>query len=86
MSNGGRATSSTSPTPNPTMSSTSSAASVSSPSAGISEGQIIEHQRFGRGKVVKVEGVGENAKATVDFDTTGRKQLLLKFARFNMIG
>ncbi|MDD2601812.1 MAG: UvrD-helicase domain-containing protein [Prevotella sp.] len=86
MSNGGRATSSTSPTPNSTMSSTSSAASVSSPSAGISEGQIIEHQRFGRGKVVKVEGVGENAKATVDFDTTGRKQLLLKFARFNVIG
>lgn len=53
---------------------------------GLRIGQVIEHQRFGRGVVVAVEGTGENSKATVDFDTTGRKQLLLKFARFNVVG
>ncbi len=50
------------------------------------EGSVVEHQRFGRGVVVKVEGTGENAKATVDFDATGRKQLLLKFARLRVVG
>ena len=50
------------------------------------EGNIIEHQRFGRGTVAKIEGAGENLKATVDFDSTGRKQLLLKFARYTIVG
>lgn len=49
-------------------------------------GSVIEHQRFGRGVVAQLEGEGENRKATVDFDQTGRKQLLLKFARFNIVG
>ena len=49
-------------------------------------GNIIEHQRFGRGTVAKIEGAGENLKATVDFDSTGRKQLLLKFARYTIVG
>ena len=49
------------------------------------EGNIIEHQRFGRGTVAKIEGAGENLKATVDFDSTGRKQLLLKFARYTIV-
>ena len=53
--------------------------------SGLKEGDIIEHHRFGRGTVIKVEGTGENTKATVDFDATGRKQLLLKFARFNIV-
>ena len=44
----------------------------------------IEHQRFGMGKVVKVEGYGENQKATVDFENAGTKTLLLKFARYNI--
>lgn len=52
----------------------------------LKEGQVIEHQRFGRGVIVNVEGNGENTKATVDFETTGRKQLLLKFARFTIVG
>ena len=52
----------------------------------ISEGCIIEHQRFGVGKVVKVEGTGENRKATVEFTNMGTKQLLLKFARYKVIG
>lgn len=49
------------------------------------EGVTIEHQRFGIGTVVKVEGSGENTKATVDFRNTGTKQLLLKFAKFNIL-
>jgi len=51
----------------------------------ISEGSRIEHQRFGIGTVIRVEGTGENAKATVDFVNTGRKQLLLKFAKLRVL-
>jgi DNA helicase-2/ATP-dependent DNA helicase PcrA len=50
------------------------------------EGATIEHQRFGIGTVVKIEGTGENTKATVEFRNTGTKQLLLKFAKFKIIG
>ena len=46
----------------------------------------IEHQRFGVGTVLKLEGSGENAKATVQFVNSGTKQLLLKFAKFTIIG
>ena len=49
-------------------------------------GSTIEHQRFGIGSVVKIEGTGENTKATVEFRNTGTKQLLLKFAKFKIIG
>lgn len=52
----------------------------------VCEGMIIEHDRFGIGTVVKVEGNGENAKATVEFKNVGTKQLLLKFARYKVIG
>ena len=52
---------------------------------GLVEGNVIEHQRFGIGSVVKVEGTGENTKATVDFKNAGRKQLLLKFARYVIV-
>ncbi len=50
------------------------------------EGQIIEHERFGIGKVKKVEGVDENRKATIEFRNLGIKVLLLRFARFKIIG
>ena len=63
-------------------------ASASRPSAapsGLQEGQTIEHERFGIGTVVKLEGTGENQKATVQFRNSGTKQLLLKFARFKVI-
>lgn len=50
------------------------------------EGSVIEHQRFGIGTVKKLEGTGENAKATVEFRNTGVKMLLIKFARFKIIG
>lgn len=56
---------------------------VSSPA--LKEGDVIEHQRFGLGKVIKIEGVGENTKATVEFKNTGMKQLLLKFAKYKVI-
>lgn len=46
---------------------------------------MIEHQRFGIGRVLKIEGTGENQKATVEFKNTGTKQLLLKFARYKVI-
>lgn len=59
----------------------SSASSVN----GLSEGATIEHQRFGIGKVLKLEGVGENAKATVEFVNAGTKQLLLKFAKYKVL-
>ena len=52
---------------------------------GLQEGSVIEHQRFGVGRVVKIEGSGENQKATVEFKNTGTKQLLLKFARYTVI-
>lgn len=51
----------------------------------LSEGGIIEHERFGIGKVLKIEGIGENQKATVEFRNVGAKQLLLKFARYKVI-
>lgn len=62
-----------------------------SPSAGASanrvqQGQLIEHERFGLGEVLKVEGEGDNAKATIRFKNAGDKQLLLRFARFKVIG
>ena len=53
---------------------------------GVEVGRLIEHERFGRGEVVRLEGSGDNCKATVRFDNAGDKQLLLKFARFKIIG
>ena len=88
----------TSPKPKPTASSASfssslkpaSAASSSSSlkpsSSSLREGCKIEHQRFGIGEVLKLEGSGENAKATVAFAHAGTKQLLLKFAKYTIIG
>lgn len=53
--------------------------------AGVSPGQTIEHERFGLGEVLKVEGEGDNAKATIHFKNVGDKQLLLRFARFKVL-
>lgn len=61
-------------------------ASPSPDNSSLHEGNIIEHQRFGVGTVIKVEGSGENLKATVEFKNAGTKQLLLKFARFTVVG
>ena len=52
---------------------------------GLQVGQTIAHERFGIGQVEKVEGEGDNAKATIHFQNAGTKQLLLRFARFKII-
>lgn len=77
MTNGGRALSAG----EAPLSSVSSTVNV----AGLSVGVTIEHQRFGIGEVINLEGTGENAKATVAFRNAGTKQLLLKFAKFKII-
>ena len=63
----------------------SSASKASSAAGSLSEGCRIEHQRFGIGTVLKMEGTGENTKATVEFQNAGTKQLLLKFAKFTIL-
>ena len=66
-------------------SSADAASSAGSSSCGLQEGMKIEHQRFGRGTVLKIEGTGENTKATVEFLHSGTKQLLLKYAKFTVV-
>ncbi len=51
----------------------------------VCQGQFIEHERFGIGEVLRVEGSGDNAKATIRFKNAGEKQLLLRFARFKVL-
>lgn len=63
--------------------STSPSLSLQSP---LQPGMTMEHQRFGIGTILEVTGTGENAKATVEFRNTGTKQLLLKFAKYKIIG
>ena len=45
----------------------------------------VLHQKFGQGTVVKVEGIGPNKKASVDFDESGNKMLMLKFAKLSIL-
>lgn len=52
---------------------------------GIAVGKAVAHDRFGKGKVISIEGVGENAKAHIQFENSGTKQLLLRFARLTVI-
>ena len=75
----------TSPKPASSSTSLKPASSSSSSSSSLREGVKIEHQRFGIGEVLKLEGSGENAKATVAFTHAGTKQLLLKFAKYTII-
>lgn len=65
--------------------SSAAASSAGSSSCGLQEGMKIEHQRFGLGTVLKIEGTGENTKATVEFVHSGTKQLLLKYAKFTVV-
>ena len=64
---------------------TPSASNSSNTAAALQVGQLIQHDRFGIGEVKKVEGTGDNAKATIEFRNAGTKQLLLRFARFKVI-
>ncbi len=52
---------------------------------GVRLNQHIEHDRFGKGQITRIEKVGDSYKATVDFETAGTKTLLLKFARFKTL-
>mgnify|MGYP000606174731 FL=1 len=51
----------------------------------ISEGDKVEHDRFGIGLVIKIEGNGSNRKALIDFQNSGSKKLLLRYAKLNLI-
>lgn len=72
--------------PKPVVSKAKTATSTPSEHPSIVEGNVIEHERFGIGTVIKIEGTGENTKATVQFKNVGTKQLLLKFARYKVVG
>ena len=58
--------------------------SSQTPNGELHVGQFIIHSRFGRGKIVGLSGSGIDAKATVDFENVGTKQLLLRFAKFTI--
>ena len=62
-----------------------SAPSSAGSNDSLAVGSVIEHQRFGIGRVLNIEGTGENKKATVEFRVAGTKQLLLKFAKYKVI-
>ena len=70
----------------PSANTASTSPSVGASANRVQQGQLIEHERFGLGEVLKVEGEGDNAKATIRFKNAGDKQLLLRFARFKVIG
>jgi DNA helicase-2/ATP-dependent DNA helicase PcrA len=69
----------------PTATTLGSTPTVRADSGDLREGSIIEHQRFGRGQVLRVEGYGQDRKATVEFKNIGTKQLLLKFAKYTIV-
>lgn len=62
-----------------------SVASTQTAGGTLSVGQQIAHSRFGRGKVIALSGTGIDAKATVEFENVGTKQLLLRFAKFTIL-
>ncbi|NNE78182.1 MAG: hypothetical protein HKN31_14060, partial [Pricia sp.] len=51
----------------------------------LSQGSLVNHTRFGRGKVLKIEGVGNDRKAEIQFDKGDIKKLLLRFAKLEII-
>ena len=54
--------------------------------ANLAVGNIVMHERFGKGEIVGLEGVGADKKAEIRFDVGGLKKLLLRFAKLNVIG
>ena len=71
--------------PTPASQRPTTSAAQSSPNGSLQAGQVIEHERFGIGDVLRVEGTGDNMKATIRFRNVGEKQLLLRFARFKVV-
>ena len=58
---------------------------MTTPGGELREGALVEHSRFGLGTIERIEGTGENCKATVRFNNLGTKQLLVKFARLKVV-
>lgn len=58
---------------------------VAENTSNIKVGDIVEHQRFGKGNVAEVDGAGDNRKATIDFESFGKKQLVLRFAKLRFV-
>jgi DNA helicase-2/ATP-dependent DNA helicase PcrA len=58
---------------------------VAADASEIEAGQRVLHQKFGQGTVLKVEGIGPNRKASVEFDNSGNKMLMLKFAKLSIL-
>lgn len=54
--------------------------------ANLEVGTLIEHVRFGKGKIIKIEGVGADTRAEIDFENGGIKKLLLRFAKLKVVG
>ena len=52
---------------------------------GFSEGDTVNHERFGRGRIINIEGQPPNTAATVEFENSGSKKLLLRFARLQKL-
>ena len=67
------------------ISQTTGKSTLSSEARALEVGDIIEHERFGRGEVITIENQGNDRRAFVEFETAGRKQLLLKFAKFTIV-
>lgn len=63
-----------------------SSAPLSKEAQELQVGHLIEHERFGRGVVTSIEMSGNDRRAFVEFDSAGKKQLLLKFAKFSIVG
>lgn len=70
----------------PTMNNLTGTSSTSTPNISIQPGQHVSHDRFGEGVVLKLEGSGDSLKAHVQFNNSGVKQLLLKFAKLKVMG
>lgn len=69
----------------PSASHPSSSASIPSSAGGLAVGSKVSHNRFGKGEVIALEGTGIDAKATVRFENVGTKQLLLRFAKLDVL-
>ena len=52
----------------------------------ITEGTLVKHNRFGQGKVIGLEGIGPDRKASIDFEVGGIKKLILRFAKLELVG
>src|SRR5690606_3379585 len=53
---------------------------------GLVVGALVNHTRFGRGKIISIEGLGNDKKAEIQFDQGGVKKLLLRFAKLEVLG